>query len=127
MEGSKRICEGSRDVSIPPTPFLSSQKIKEITEYFQNNGYDRSWKTEIYTKHLGSRTPGFIQLQLRFVVFGQANKRNIICEMKFFRVLGGLRDHIHVQKDISSLEDVKRLENSWNDMEDIARRFNLSV
>lgn len=127
MEGSKRICEGSRDVNIPPTPFLSSRKIKEITEYFQNNGYDKSWKTEIYTKHLGGRTPGFIQLQLRFVVFGQANKRNIICEMKFFRVLGGLRDHIHVQKDISSLEDVKRLENSWNDMEDIARRFNLSV
>lgn len=127
MESSKRICEGSRDVNIPPTPFLSSQKIKEITEYFQNNGYDRSWKTEIYTKHLGSRTPGCVQLQLRFVVFGQANKRNIICEMKFFRVLGGLRDHIHVQKDISSLEDVKRLENSWSDMEDIARRFNLSV
>ena len=127
MEGSKRICEGSRAVNIPPTPFLPSQKIKEITEYFQNNGYDRSWKTEIYTKHLGSRAPGFVQLQLRFVVFGQANKRNIICEMKFFRVLGGLRDHIHVQKDISSLEDVKRLENSWNDMEDIARRFNLSV
>ena len=127
MEGSKRICEGSRDVNIPPTPFLSSRKIKEITEYFQNNGYDRSWKTEIYTKHLGSRAPGFVQLQLRFVVFGQANKRNIICEMKFFRVLGGLRDHIHVQKDISSLEDVKRLENSWNDMENIARRFNLSV
>ena len=127
MEGSKRICEGSRDVNIPPTPFLSSRKIKEITEYFQNNGYDRSWKTEIYTKHLGSRTPGFIQLQLRFVVFGQANKRNIIRETKSFRALGGLRDPIHVQKDISSLEDVKRLENSWNDMEDIARRFNLSV
>ena len=93
---------------------VSSHEKRRIVEYLKSKGYANrdNFKFSLY---LDGRINGEWERNIHVTILQLSSQQYwVVAEIKVFQNVGDLRDYIHVQRNITCLEDIQFMEQSMD-------------
>lgn len=102
---------------------VSSYEKRKIIEYLKSRGYTNRDNTK-FILYLDGRVNGEWERNIHISILPLSSQQYwVVAEIKVFQNVGDLRDYIHVQRNITCLEDIQFMEQSMDKLLDMRAYF----
>lgn len=102
---------------------VSSYQKRKIVEYLESKGYANRDNLK-FSLYLDGRVNGEWERNIHVSILPLSSQQYwVVAELKVFQNVGDLRDYIHIQRNITCLEDIQFLEQSMDKLLDMRAYF----
>lgn len=104
---------------------VSSYEKRKIVEYLKSKGYTNHNNTK-FTFYLDGRVHGEWERNIHIYILPLSSQQYwvwVVAELKVFQNVGDSCDYIHVQRNITCLEDIQFMEQSMDKLLDMRAYF----
>lgn len=102
---------------------VSSYQKRKIVEYLESKGYANRDNRK-FSLYLDGRVNGEWERNIHVTILPLSTQQYwVVAELKVFQNVGDLRDYIHIQRNITCLEDIQFLEQSMDKLLDMRAYF----
>lgn len=102
---------------------VSSYQKRKIVEYLVSKGYTNRDNLK-FSFYLDGRANGEWERNIHVTILSLGSQQYlVVAELKVFQNVGDLRDYIHIQRNITCLEDIQFLEQSMDKLLDMRAYF----